>query len=186
MPAGKMTFQVTLYMKGVEQFGYLKDRINDPTPLWHNIINMWARGNVDKFLSSLGMEGSGAWIDQRSGVFWRGLTPAYMRSKRRKGFGDQIMVATGALRSSLTTRGRFFEMIEKERIIFGTPNDPDDVMKVLYNWESRQTIFLSAADMTRIQNLTFQFLQFPGSGNWEMKRSVAQMDIDFQEAVANE
>jgi hypothetical protein len=178
-----MTFQVTLYIKGADWPQKMQGKLKNFVPAWEQVVDSWARGNLEKFGASLGLEAVGAFIDKATGVFWKELQPGYMKSKRRMGYPDQIMVATGALMNSLTTRGRFFEMLEQERVVFGSPLDPDDAMKISMNWDTRQTIFLSEADMRRIESIVARYLTVPAQ---DIRKEVARMDIEFAEKAGQE
>jgi hypothetical protein len=174
---GRMTFSVELYIKGAGALPQMVEKIKNPLPLWERIVADWAAGNSEKFAMALGAEVTGSWVDQAAGVFWKGLTPGYMKRKARD-FPDQIMVATGNLYTSLTDPSRFFQALSSERIIFGTPLDPDDAAKVSFNWETRQTIFLGEADQRRIQSAVSQYLRIPMQ---DVRKEIAQMDIEFRD-----
>ena len=177
---GRMSFSIELYIKGADALPMMVEKIKNPLPLWQRIIDDWARGNVDKFALGEGAQTTGAFVDQASGVFWKGLTPGYIKAKSAKGYGDQLMVATGSLRDSLTTPDRFFQFLTTERFVFGTPNDPDDALKVAMNWQTRQTIFLGESDQRRIQSAVYQYLKVPMQ---DIRDEVAQMDIEFKDAT---
>jgi hypothetical protein len=178
--AGKVTFSIDLFIKGKDALPKLAAKIKDPTPLWQKIVEDWANYNIDKFSAAEGAEETGAQVDPGGTVFWEPLSPKYMRRKRKLGYRDQIMVATGELLASLTDPSRFFQLLDPERVIFGTPNDPDDLMKVIYNWERRQTIFLSEPDQQRIRSAVVRYLQVPKTG---IRQQRSQMDIDFGETA---
>lgn len=79
--------------------------IKDLRPVWEDIYDDFLRresvvfaaeGNVGSKSREMG---GGAWGP------WAPLDPMYAARKRAKGFGSKILVRTGRLRDSLTTRG---------------------------------------------------------------------------------
>jgi hypothetical protein len=174
-----MSFTVQLYVKGAEALPEMVQRLKDPTPLWQTIMDDWGRHNVEKFDASAGMGMLGAWIDRASGVFWKPLSAAYLRHKIMHGQPNQIMVATGSLLDSLSSSMGFFNINSADRLVFGTPNDPDNAAKVAFNWDRRQTIFLSEPDQRRIQSAVSQYLRVPMK---DVREEVAKMDVEFKDA----
>lgn len=188
--AGKTSFDIRYTLRGAEQFPEMAARVRDLRPAFDVIVEKWARGNVDKFEKSKGMESSGAQIYD---VFWQGLKPSTMRAKRRKGQVDHLMVATGALEEALTTQGRFFAESTAERAAFGTPMSIEEEMKVRYNWAKRQAIFLSYDDQLMIEETVqsylslgpkFESIRFgQGMENLRDHEEVAHMEVGFNEAM---
>lgn len=186
--AGAVRFKVELFQPNADVLPEMAFRAADLSPAYRDIINEWARDNLDKFGMSVGQEASGAQIDPT--VFWDALSPDYMKTKRKKGQPDNIMVATGSLMASLTDPERFFQMVNPEMAIFGAPNDADDAMKVQFNWIKRQAIFISLDDQRMIQKKLSDYLALgadykekmfvKGLQNLALRAEVHQMDVDFQ------
>ncbi len=180
--AGTMTFSVTVYHINTEALPELAERVKNLTPVFHEIIDEWALMNNQKFNKSVGMEFTGVDIDPT--VRWEALSLGYIKQKQRDGFSNQIMVRTGDLRAALTNPKGFFRMVNPQQAIFGTPNDPEDLMKVIYNFKKRQTIFLSDADKNMIRKKINDFLSVPTQKSYSsIKQEIAQMDVDFGNAV---
>ena len=131
--AGALSFNIAVYQTNTEVLPQLQQRVKDLSALFEQIIAEWTRGNVQKFGSAAGRSLSGADVDS---VQWEALSPAYFRQKS-KVYSDQIMVRTGSLEKALTTPDGFFQMVEPAQALFGTPNDPEDVLKMQYNWLKR-------------------------------------------------
>lgn len=185
--AGAVSFRVEVFQPNADILPEMAGRSKDLSPAFQNIINEWAKDNADKFGLSAGQETSGAQIDPT--VFWQMLTDTYMRTKRKRGQADQIMVATGSLEASMTDPEKFFQMVNPTVAMFGSPLDADDAMKVQFNWLKRQTIFLSLDDQRMIDKEVQDYLSLGGNyrqrmfnkglSNLALKKEVAQMDIDF-------
>ena len=188
---GRVTFNVNLTIQGAEEISEISERIADLRPAFDVIVEKWARGNEDKFRDSLGAESSGAQIDPT--VFWQGLTPSTMRSKRRKGQSDQIMVATGDLKRALTDPDLFFSMATATDLVFGTPKSIEEEMKVYYNWNTRQAIFLGGDDQRMIEETVQSYLSLgedfkairfaQGLENIKARNQSAEMEIEFEGKV---
>lgn len=191
--AGRVSFDVSLYMQNADKFPELAARSKDLTIVFEHIIRDWAEDNRRKFGLSSGMESSGATVDPT--VFWQGLSPAYIKQKNKGGFADQIMVRTGSLRDSLTDPEQFFQYVSPDQAMFGSPNDPDDAMKMLFNWPRRQTIFLGRQDQLMIEKHVKDYLSFgpvyeqilfaKGMQAVADRKETAHMEVEFSETVAN-
>lgn len=189
--AGRLSFQIDLYTDRPELIPETAERVKDLRPAFESIIREWAKDNRDKFDASEGTEGGGAAVDPE--VFWDQLTPNYMKSKRRAGFPDHLMVRTGQLMDALTNPDRFFQQESEIEATFGTPLDPDDLAKAGYNWKKRQTIFLSVDDQRMIDKRVSDFLSLGpgfeeimfarGLANLAKREASAKMDVDFGDTV---
>lgn len=189
--AGRVSFNIDLTIKGAEPIDEIAQRIADLRPAFEVIVDKWARGNKDKFAASIGAEGSGAQIDPT--VFWEGLKESTVRAKRKKGQPDQIMVATGDLRRALTDPDLFFHEATAGEVVFGTPKSIEEELKIYYNWETRQAVFLGGDDQRMIEETVMSYLslgpQFQsirksqGLENIRIRREGAEMDIDFGDIV---
>jgi hypothetical protein len=194
--AGITSFTVDVAIQNAGVIPELASRAADLTPAFTSIILGWAENNINKFEKGIGQEAAG--VDQGSGVDWTRLTPTYMKTKRRLGQDNQLMVATGALENALTNPDLFFQMVNPEQAIFGTPNDPDDADKVKYNWpteqnKKRQVLFLSLDDQRMIQKTVFDYLRLGGDfekilfaqglQSQANRNLAAKMDIEFNATV---
>lgn len=177
--AAMMTFRVNVFQENVAVLPELQNKVRDLRPLFEQIIGEWARGNADKFGLGAGASASGMQIDPQ--VHWEALSPNYFKAKTQQGYPDRLMVMTGSLMASLTNPNQFFQMVEPAQAVFGTPNDPDDVMKLQYNWITRQTIFLADSDQNMIRELTQKYFMVQMQS---VKQDVARMDADFANAAA--
>lgn len=178
--AGTMTFSIEVYHKNIDRLPSIANKVRDLTEFFQSVYDSWVRGNDEKFQAGEGMESAGAAIDPN--VFWQPLTPGYMKAKRRKGYEDALMVATGSLRDTMSNPDALFNFFGPERAMFGTPLDPDEMLKIQFNWNKRQVVFLSEPDQQKIRSLWQKYLQIPMQS---VTREVAQMDADFQATVAN-
>ncbi|SRR5216684_2759326 len=170
---GRMTLNITVYQTNVDILPELERRAKDLSPLFDDIIDTWSELNKQKFELAQGGEISGAQIFD---VAWKGLSPGYLAWKTRHFPTGTLMVRTGELRASLTDPQGFFRRVEPERAIFGSPNDPDDVAKVRYNWKTRQAVFLSDPDQNMIRQKVSQFFNVSKTS---IRQEVARMDIEF-------
>lgn len=158
--AGAVSFTIDLEEIGVGRIEELSARSRDLTVLFQNIIEKWAKDNRDKFDSAIGRETAGASGAGLEPVDWAPLASSTIKQKRKMGYPNQIMVATGELMDSLTHPEEFFQMVNPQSIAFGTPNNPEDADKAAYNWTKRQTIFLSLDDQRMIKANTSNYLRF--------------------------
>lgn len=187
--AGRVTFNVNVVIQGGEEILEIAARMADLRPAFDVIVEKWARGNEDKFRQSLGAEGSGAQIDPT--VFWKGLAQSTMRAKRRHGYGDQIMVATGELMRSLTDPDLFFHESTGTDLVFGVPRSVDEELKVRYNWETRQAIFIGNDDQRMIEETVQSYLSLGpnfknirfarGMENLRSRQETTRMDVEFEQ-----
>lgn len=188
---GRVTFKIKVRVKDADIFPELQGRLKDFRPAFEVIIKQWARGNVDKFRSSVGMEDTGAAIDPN--VFWSALAESTIRAKRRHGIPNQIMVETGALMQALTDPSGFWSEMTASQTVFGTPGSLEDELKVRYNWQTRQAIFLGADDQVMIDEKVHSYLSL--GPDFERKRFSAglaavydrdldtEMNMDFEGEV---
>lgn len=191
--AGRVSFNIELVTIGEDDLENMQARTRDLSAVFDVIIDKWSEGNVLKFAQAIGKEGSG--VDLDPGVFWEGLTGAYVKQKRRLGQANQIMVATGSLRNALTSPDGFFREVTPAQAGFGTPVDPDDAKKAAYNWIKRQTVFLSVDDQRMIEKEISDFLSLGGDWQKELfgrgmeavNRRVenARLDVEFESAMAS-
>lgn len=194
--AGIVSFTITLATGEEALLPELAARVKDFSPVFTNIIKEWSDHNREKFELGEGMESTGVYQDQANDLYWDPLTPAYARAKARKGFSDHLMVRTGELERALTSEGGFGQYVDASRAVFGTPIDPEDAIKVSGNWESRQAIFLDAADRAMIDREVARYLNLGdgyrdilfarGVARAEARAEEARMDMEFAEVLAGE
>jgi hypothetical protein len=175
---GALTFKISIFQENVDILPELQNKVKDLTGLFEQIIDQWAKGNPEKFGFAAGASLSGARVDPQ--VEWQALSPAYFKAKSKR-YPDQIMVRTGSLRDSLSNPSLFFQMVNPEQAVFGAPNDADDAMKVQFNWEKRQTIFLGDSDQNMIRELESKYFTVQMKS---IKQEIAQMNVDFSNTVA--
>ena len=109
-------------------------------------------------------------------------------------YPDWLMVATGALRDALCSRGGFVEYIAAHTLVWGTPNSPDEAIKAIGNRETRPTVYLSQPDKNMIRRNLQQYLSLgedyknvmlaTAARQYWLKKESRQMDIDFGGTVA--
>lgn len=152
MPAtGDLTFTINVAKRqGVTEAMF--ERLQDLTPVFDAFIRAWSRHNDYKFRMGFGKEASG--LSFNGEVDWEALTPEYRRSKQRQGFADRLMTRTGELRDVMTDENMVMSnaFVDRDRAIFGSPADEENIAKVEGNWESRQTIFLDQFDRDTIKS----------------------------------
>lgn len=146
---GNLNFRIQTRASGFEFLPELKARCADLSPAYQNIIALWAAHNLEKFARGEGAEAIG--VDQGANVWWEALLPATSKAKRRHGWPDSIMVATGELRQALSSEELFAQYVTANQAVFGTPLDDEEQKKVGYNWMKRPTIFLDQQDKLAIQ-----------------------------------
>lgn len=176
--AGLLTFKIKVYQTNVAVLPELQAKTKDLSELFDQIMDEWAELNKQKFDMAVGAEESGRQID--ADVFWKGLSPQYLKWKRKHFPTGTLMVRTGSLAEALTDPQGFFRMANPEQAIFGTPNDADDALKAAYNFKRRQTIFLGLADQNMIRELTEKFFTVEMQSTTQQ---AAQLDADFNTAV---
>ena len=190
------TFHLQLkYDQDLSRCAEIAERMKDFSIPFGNIIANWTRSNVDKFGAGRGSESSGFSGGALTPARWDPLTEKYRQAKQRRGFADWLMVRTGELMGALTARGGFGEYIDAHRAVFGTPLDASDADKALYNSEKRPTVFLNESDRLNIRAELQDYISMGGdykaflmsaAGRLKaLKHEVAEMDLNFAEAVAN-
>jgi hypothetical protein len=172
---GRVTFNIKVRVTNGEIFPELANRLKDFRPVFEVVIKQWARGNVDKFRQSMGMEATGAAIDPN--VFWMPLAESTMRGKRKRGSADQIMVDSGALMQALTDPSGFWSEMTAQQTVFGTPGALEDELKVRYNQQTRQAIFLGADDQVMIEEKVQSYLSL--GPDFEKKRFEAGLSAIY-------
>jgi hypothetical protein len=188
---GSMQFQIKIRSEGEGALCELAERLKDFSPAFANIIANWIRGNEAKFAIGVGQEGAG--VSQGGDIFWEAIAPATRKSKRRRGKPDALMQDSGDLKNALTSDGGVAQYFDAHRAVFGTPLDADAEAHSNCNWLSRPTIFLNKSDRLSIRREIINYINFgdnyreimtsQGLARKEMREEVAQMDVDFGEAV---
>ncbi len=166
--------------KNLAHISELKKRLKDFSIPFADIADQWAKGNVQKFRKGIGKESTG--VSQSESVNWAPLsqdmgtmsqeakrayfeggisalmlTP-YQRWKRKKGYPDRLMEASGSLRLALTSPDGFEKDISPNKIVFGKPRHEADANKVKYNWDTRRTVFLNLSDKNMIRQTLQRYL----------------------------
>lgn len=153
----------------------LEARLADLSPVFDAFISSWAAHNVEKFAFGEGAEETGVEFDPDPK--WEPLTERYMKDKRRH-FANALMTRTGELRRILSSEDTFFRQVEPTYASFGSPQDEEDVMKVVGNWNRRQAIFLDAVDKRNLERMLLGYLQGdPGFGRVPMTVREANLGI---------
>lgn len=176
--AGRLSFKVTVYQTDTHVLPELGMKAKDLSPVFEDIVDAWADLNAQKFRLAGGGEASGAQVDPT--VFWKALSPQYLKWKQKHFPTDTIMVRTGSLMAALTSRTGFFRMVNPEQAVFGTPNDAEDAAKIQFNWATRQAIFLSDPDQNMIREKVSKYFTVQMKN---IREEVAQMDADFAATV---
>lgn len=176
--AGMLSFKIAVYQTNTNILPELERKAKDLGPLFEDIIDEWAELNKQKFAMAQGGEAAGAQVDPT--VFWQPLSFRYLQEKLRHYPTNTLMVRTGALRDAMTDPHGFFRMVNPEQAIFGTPNDAEDALKVQFNWNKRQVIFLSDADQNMIRMKVERYFTVQMQSQTEQ---INQMDIDFSNTV---
>jgi hypothetical protein len=156
-------------------------RMKDLSEPFENIIDEWAQSNEDKFRMGQGQQFSG--VSQGSGVDWQALSPAYAFQKMKDGFPDWLMRRTGDLQRALTDKELFFRFVGPDIAVFGEPLLEKEFAKVAFNWDSRQTIFLSKKDQKAIEREIYEYFGF-GPGYREIKRAAGLAAVRRREETA--
>ncbi len=110
-----MRAAITGDQAALRQLHELRARAADARPAWPAVGGVVAGEVREQFASGGARFGRG----QR----WSPLDPAYLRRKRAAGFSGGILVRTGALRDSLTSRPMSIERYTPDSARFGT-SDP--------------------------------------------------------------
>lgn len=191
--AGSVQFNIAVLIEGAEVFPELAGRTSDLRPAFDMIIRKWAKGNADKFRKGEGMGMTG--VQDDPSVYWQALSDQYWRSKQKAGFPDNLMERTGDLRNALTDPSGFFQAMTASDAVFGTPNSPEDEMKIVYNSRTRQTVFLSNDDSRMIEATIKHYFELgedfeqilfaKGLARKAMKTQMASMDIAFDDTVGH-
>ena len=87
----------------------MADRVDDASPAFEAMADRFAAAEQAQFASQGGFGGGG----------WAPLSPAYAAWKASRG-GGPILVLTGALKGSLTSRPFGVETISNKQAVFGT------------------------------------------------------------------
>ena len=158
-------FDVTEF--GFDKVEEVKSRLKDFSIPLSNIIGLWAEGNARKFDESAGAELSGA---DEPPALWEPVTLKYYMQKHgpvkrgnRQTFPDWLMVRTGDLMRSLTTRGLFGEYFDQSKALFGIPLNDEERLKAAYNFNKRPTIFLGQSDRLMIKREFRNYLTLGGN-----------------------
>jgi len=190
---GTFNFQLK-YDQDLSRLGEIQARMKDFSIPFGDIIDKWAESNSRKFEAGRGAELSGTGGADLRPAVWEPLQSLpYVRSKRRRGFADWLMVGTGALMSALTNRGNFGEFIDTHRVAFGVPLDEEDAVKAVNkrNATLRPTIFLSLPDRNMIKAVLKDYISM--SDNYRgflmsstdrilgLRKEMKQMNLEFAE-----
>jgi hypothetical protein len=162
---GGLNFKVQVAVR--DQLSPMAQRAQDLSPAWLSVITSWVDSNTVKFEEGRGAEQSGVFMEG-SDVYWKAVTEKYYKQKhgvhasmslkshrmlkgdsKRTVYQDWLMKATGNLMDAMTDKGAMIASadINPDSVDFGFPDHIDEPMKILGNWERRQTIFLSHDDM---------------------------------------
>jgi hypothetical protein len=179
--AGSINFNVTVYVKGGEAPTLMASRLSDLSDFFNTVIGEWSRDNEEKFSAGVGAEATGVNVDP--GIFWRPLSPSYLKEKESEGLAGALMVRTGSLKSSLSDPNLLIREVGTDRAIFGEPLDPFDALKVSENWDSRQAVFFSGRDQMMIKEKLIKHLdpdQYGGIPYSDTKAEIDRMDAEFE------
>lgn len=152
-----------------------------------NIVDDWAKHNIEKFDRALGGEFPG--VDQAADTFWQGVTPKYEQRKRNAGYPDWLMVRTGQLKESMTNPERFFNYVSATSATFGVPLNEESQKAYAGNWLKRQLAFLDVSDKRMIRAHFTDYLNYGHDYKGQkmrteaLKSEAAESDILFHEAV---
>ena len=191
--SGKTSFSIKIDVQNAGAFEEIKSRFLDLTPAFEAFVKAWAKNNKDMFDASEGQEAEGATVDPD--VFWQPLSAAYRKAKRREGYPDHLMVATGDLMRALTDPNLIFKAIGPQDAVFGIPKDLDEANKVKWNARRRQTVFFKAPgpDQNALKRIVKDYLTL--GGDFEamraaqgleavrMRSEASAMDLDFANTV---
>lgn len=186
-----MKFNVRVDIKNPEVLPEMVARMGDFRPVFENVMKGWAKENQNKFAKARGQESSGTDVDTATGVHWQGLKSVSIKAKRRKGYPDAIMHATGDLERALTDPAGFWQAMTNLSVGFGAPLASEDQDKIKYNWANRQSIFLGMADMNMIKKNVVDYLSLGeqykeilfarGMERTSMRGEIASMDMRFNQ-----
>lgn len=192
--AGNVKFKVSVTVRNAQLLPELQGRLKDLSPAFEAVIPEWARLNEDKFDDARGKESSGAAVDDL--VFWQPLRPSTMKSKRRRGRPDNIMVDSGDLKRAMTSPDLLFQRVSPQDAVFGTPLNMEEADKVRWQWTKRQAVFLSTVDQNTIRRIVRDYLNMgenfeeirfaQGVAAVQQRAEMAQMDADFSNDVQSE
>lgn len=212
---GMFKLKLDITPKGFEKVAEMAARVKDFSVPFSNIIGEWAEDNARrKFAKGEGAESTGvdqaparwepltaninAFSHEGKRAYFSGLnvlTP-YQRRKRKQGFEDWLMVASGSLRDALSnSEGGFAKFIDAMRVVFGTPLDPENEAKVRGNRKLRPTVFLDRTDrgmvrreLQRYLNLgeNYKDLMFQAAASKMMlKKQIKEMNMEFSERMSS-
>ena len=104
-----MPFSVQFDILGVKQVNrslmLSADAIKDLSPVWDDIYDDFLQRSGDVFSSEGNVGSKSRELGGGSWGPWAPLNPIYAAQKLARGFGSKILVRTGRLRDSLTSRG---------------------------------------------------------------------------------
>lgn len=150
------TFAVEVRFKGRQQWAAFVQRLGSFKVVFDAIIDRWVGHNVEKFEASKGAETTGYYFDDD--VAWLPLkSDAYRAQKRRDGYEDWLMVRTGELKDSLTSRDSgpyWYEDVGDEQATFGTLD-----RKAEWNAATRPVMFLDGNDRAMILEMFGSYME---------------------------
>ena len=88
----------------------IERRVKNPTPMWRKVGSYWSSAVRRNFATE------GAYM----GHPWRPLKPDYAIWKVRHGYGGKILVQSGAMRASFTSRPMSVERYNGQSAVFGS------------------------------------------------------------------
>lgn len=170
-------FSVSVTIKGRDAFDRMAAKLMTFAPAFDAVLERWLAHNEDKFAQSKGAESVG--ISFSGDATWEGLTPGYMKAKRRGGFEDWLMVRTGETKAALTQRGAFgqFDTIEPMAAHFTLSDEPRQ--RAQWNIRTRPLLFLDEQDQQMIREMFAAYLNDdPPFRSWKPSE-VKRMDAEF-------
>jgi len=90
----------------------IEKRTDNLTPAWRRVGSYLAAGNRKQFTSK------GVYY----GTPWKPLKPDYQQWKTAQGYGRRMLVLTGAMKVSFTSRPMSIERYYKKSAVFGSDN----------------------------------------------------------------
>lgn len=195
--AGVTSFKISLFVKNDARLPEIAERVKDLSVVFDHIVGEWVAGNERKFSRGMGASDTGVAQDSfGTGNQWQALSAKYGRQKEREGFPDWLMVRTGDLMNTMTTRDALVDVIEQTRAVFGMPLDEEQAIKVEGNWGRRQAIFLDRPDRLMIERNVKNFIDMGGDyqkilftqgmQNVAAKNEQKRMDAEFQFRMSGE
>lgn len=173
----ELNFSVTVVTKGGDMLARVAERLKDMSPAFERIVDYWVKHNQDKFRQAFGAEATGAGVGMGGTEQWMPLTERYRERKHAHGtakrvqfknlyegkFPDWLMVRTGKLLRTMTTRAAIASFVSGKSVAFGMPFDEEEQNKIRGNWRKRQVIFLDVADKNTIRGEFARHLDVPPS-----------------------